>query len=67
MLQSAPLKNEKKNLKKDASHLKVSRHGTKQKKNIEKRERKTKMRKSQTTTIILFLLLLFYIEKFMFC
>ena len=37
-----------------------------QKKNFEKKE-KQKMRKSKTTAISTFLLLLFYIEKYMFC
>ena len=45
VLQSAVLKNEKKKilLKKDASHLKISQE--KQKKNVGKRERKTKNEK----------------------
>ena len=39
----------KKNLKKDASHIKIAGHSNRQKKNIEKREKKKrKMRKSQT-------------------
>ena len=40
-------------------------------KNIQNRERKTKtekqQKKSQTTPINIFLILLFYIEKFIFC
>ena len=34
---------------------------------LKKEEKKTKMRKSQTKTINIFLLLFFYIEKFIFC
>ena len=45
VLQRALLKNEKKNLKKDASHLEIVWHCKRQKKNIEKRERKTKNEK----------------------
>ena len=35
----------KKNLKKDASHIKIAGHSNRQKKNIEKREKKTKNEK----------------------
>ena len=47
-------------LKKDASHLKIACH---QRKNTEKRERKIK----NDNTINIFLLLHFYIEKFISC
>ena len=52
-MHSAFLKN-KKNLKKDVSHLKIASHSKSQKRNIEKRERKTKNENSQATTITLF-------------
>ena len=44
----------KKNLKKDASHLKIAWYSKRLKKKIEKRERKTKHGKSQTKTINIF-------------
>ena len=61
---SAFFKNEQ-NLKRDTSYLKIA--CKRQKKNIDTIEKKKrKMRKSQTTTINIFLLLLFYVEKFIF-
>ena len=63
----ALFKNEKENLlKKDVSHLKIARHSNIQKKNIEEWERKTKTFKDSKNNNIV-LLLLFYIEKFIFC
>ena len=56
----------KKKLKIDTSYQKIALHNKKQKKNPEKQKEKRKMRKSQTKTNI-FLLFLFYIEKFIFC
>ena len=57
----------KNNLKKDRHHLKIALYSKRQKKNIEKREKKTrKIRKSQTTTINIFLLLLFLCIKNIF-
>ena len=44
----------KKNLKKDASHLKIAWDSKGKNKNIEKWERNRKMKKSQTATIIFF-------------
>ena len=57
----------KKNLKKDASHLKVDWHNKRQKKNIEKRERKTKSEKKSKNSNKYFFTFTFYIEKFIFC
>ena len=45
VLQSALLKDERKNLKKNASELKIVWHSKRHKKNIEKREIKTKTEK----------------------
>ena len=57
------LKTKKNLLQKDAKHLEVAWHSKRLKKEKEKR----KIRKSQTTIIDTFLLLLCLIEKFMFC
>ena len=71
VLQSALLKTppqKKKNSQKRCKPPKIAWHDKRQKKNIEKQERKTKNeKKSKITTINTFLLLLFYIEKFTFC
>ena len=55
----------KKNLKKDGSHLKITWHSKRQKKNIENREGKTENEKKSNNNNS-FLLLLFYGEKFIF-
>ena len=67
VLQSALLKNKtKKNLTKDTSYLKIAWHSKRQKKNIEKGERKTKNEKQSNSNNKYFILLLFHIGKFIF-
>ena len=60
------LKTKKKYSQKFVSHIKIAWHSKRQKESIEKKEEKRKMRKSQTTVKKIFLLLLFYIEKYIF-
>ena len=53
------LKTEKIFSKKDASQVKITWNNKRQKQNIEKRDRKNKIRKSQTTTVSIFLKIFF--------
>ena len=68
VLQSALLKKKKKKnlLRKDTSYLKIAWHSKRQKKNIEKGERKTKNEKQSNSNNKYFILLLFHIGKFIF-
>ena len=59
------LKKKKKILKKDASYLKIAWHSKRQKKNIEKRERKTENEKTSNNNKYFFTLT-FYIENLYF-
>ena len=49
------LKTKKKNIKKDASYLKIPRNSKEQKKNIEKRRRKTKNQKKSSNNNIFYI------------